>query len=41
MPGCCATSLPYDVLLALVLIGLAFLTFVASRLWAFRHRHAP
>ena len=36
-----ATSLPYDVLLALVLIGLAFLTFVASRLWAFRHRHAP
>ncbi|WP_208621890.1 GtrA family protein [Bordetella genomosp. 12] len=31
------TRLPYDVLLALILIGLAVLTFVASRLWAFRH----
>jgi len=33
-----ATSLRYDVLLALILIGLAVLTFVASRLWAFRHK---
>lgn len=34
------TSLPYDVLLALILIGLAFATFAASRLWAFRHKPA-
>lgn len=34
------TRLPYDLLLALILIGLAFLTFVASRLWAFRHKPA-
>ncbi|WP_094820511.1 GtrA family protein [Bordetella genomosp. 4] len=33
-----ATSLRYDVLLALILIGLAVLTFLASRLWAFRRK---
>ena len=31
-----ATALPYDVLLFLVLVGVAALTFVLSRLWAFR-----
>ena len=40
MPGCHATALRYDVLLALILIGLAVLTFVVSRLWAFRHKPA-
>ncbi|MGV2898060.1 GtrA family protein [Achromobacter sp. AGC78] len=30
------TNIRYDVLLALILIGLACATFVASRLWAFR-----
>lgn len=30
------TRLPYEILLALVLIGVAVITFVASRLWAFR-----
>lgn len=29
------TPIPYDILLALVLIIVAFFTFVASRLWAF------
>lgn len=29
------TTLPYDILLALVLIIVAFFTFAASRLWAF------
>ncbi|MCD8505564.1 MAG: GtrA family protein [Burkholderiaceae bacterium] len=29
------TRLPYELLLALILIGVAVLTFVASRLWAF------
>jgi putative flippase GtrA len=33
-----ATAIPYDVLLACILVALAFLTFVTSRLWAFRHR---
>lgn len=33
-----ATPLPYDVLLAIILLGLAVLTFLASRLWAFRRR---
>ena len=33
-----ATPLPYDVLLAIILLGLAGLTFLASRLWAFRRR---
>ncbi|AUT46003.1 GtrA family protein [Achromobacter sp. AONIH1] len=35
-----ATAVRYDVLLALILIGLAVLTFVVSRLWAFRHKPA-
>lgn len=30
------TTLPFDLLLALVLIGVAGMTFVLSRLWAFR-----
>lgn len=34
------TTIPYDLLLALILIGLAFVTFIASRLWAFRHKPA-
>jgi hypothetical protein len=34
------TAIPYDLLLALILIGLAFATFIASRLWAFRHKPA-
>lgn len=29
------TRLPYELLLAMVLVGVAVLTFVASRLWAF------
>jgi putative flippase GtrA len=32
------TRLPYDVLLAAILIAVAALTFLASRLWAFRHK---
>ena len=32
------TPLPYYVLLALVLVGIAAITFVFSRYWAFRHR---
>ncbi len=35
-----ATRLPYYVLLAAVLLGMAVLTFIASRLWAFRHKPA-
>ncbi|MVW79189.1 GtrA family protein [Bordetella sp. 02P26C-1] len=31
-----ATSIPYDVLLGVVLAGMAMVTFVISRLWAFR-----
>lgn len=31
-----ATTMRYDVLLLLVLVGVAVLTFVLSRLWAFR-----
>jgi putative flippase GtrA len=31
------TALPYDLLLALLLAAQAGLTFLASRLWAFRH----
>ncbi len=30
------TRLPYELLLALILIGVAALTFVASRFWAFK-----
>lgn len=33
-----ATAIRYDLLLAAILIALAFLTFVVSRLWAFRHK---
>ena len=29
------TDLPYELLLGLVLVGVAFLTFITSRLWAF------
>ncbi|MDM9561568.1 GtrA family protein [Bordetella petrii] len=32
------TRVRYDALLALILLGLAALTFLASRLWAFRRR---
>jgi putative flippase GtrA len=35
-----ATDLPYYVLLAAVLLGMAVLTFIVSRLWAFRHKPA-
>jgi putative flippase GtrA len=35
-----ATTMRYDVLLAAVLIGMAFVTFIASRLWAFRRKPA-
>jgi putative flippase GtrA len=35
------TSLPYDALLAAILIAVAALTFLASRLWAFRHGGSP
>ena len=31
-----ATSVPYDLLLAMILIGLAILTFILGRFWAFR-----
>lgn len=34
------TRLRYDILLALILLGLAVLTFLASRLWAFRRKIA-
>ncbi|MBO9352825.1 GtrA family protein [Bordetella petrii] len=34
------TRLRYDVLLGLILLGLAVLTFLASRLWAFRRKPA-
>lgn len=34
-----ATPLPYDLLLAIILVGMAIITFIASRLWAFRHKH--
>lgn len=34
------SGIRYDVLLALILIAVASLTFLASRLWAFRRRHA-
>jgi len=33
------TTLRYDVALALVLVGVAALTFVLSRFWAFRRSH--
>jgi putative flippase GtrA len=34
------TTLRYDVLLALILIAIAVLTFLFSRFWAFRHNAA-
>jgi len=33
-----ATALPYDVLLALILIAIAGMTFILGRLWAFRRK---
>ncbi|MFC4297169.1 MAG: GtrA family protein [Castellaniella sp.] len=33
------TAIRYDVLLALVLIGIAGMTFILGRYWAFRHSH--
>lgn len=33
-----ATTLPYDVLLALILITIAGMTFILGRLWAFRRK---
>ena len=35
-----ATAIRYDILLALILVAIAVLTFVFSRLWAFRHKPA-
>lgn len=31
------TTIPYDGLLAIILVAIAFFTFIVSRLWAFRH----
>jgi len=33
-----ATAVRYDLLLAMILIGLAMLTFILGRFWAFRHK---
>ncbi|CAM5787516.1 GtrA family protein [Castellaniella caeni] len=33
------TTIRYDLLLALVLIGIAGMTFILGRYWAFRHSH--
>ena len=33
-----ATSLRYDILLALILVGIAVMTFFLGRLWAFRQK---
>lgn len=33
-----ATPLRYDVLLAIILVGMAFITFILGRFWAFRHK---
>lgn len=32
------TSIRYDILLALILIGIAGMTFILGRFWAFRHK---
>ncbi|HUH86599.1 MAG TPA: GtrA family protein [Pusillimonas sp.] len=32
------TAVRYDVLLAMILIGMAVLTFILGRFWAFRHK---
>lgn len=34
-----ATSLRYDLLLALILIAIAIMTFILGRFWAFRHKN--
>ncbi|HUH39546.1 MAG TPA: GtrA family protein [Castellaniella sp.] len=34
-----ATRIRYDILLAMILIGIAGLTFILGRFWAFRHTH--
>ncbi|MGB3288386.1 MAG: GtrA family protein [Burkholderiaceae bacterium] len=34
-----ATDLPYDLLLALILIAIAGMTFILGRLWAFRRKN--
>jgi putative flippase GtrA len=34
------TAIRYDILLALILLGLAVATFIVSRFWAFRHKPA-
>ena len=34
-----ATTLRYDVLLALILIAVAVVTFILGRFWAFRHKN--
>lgn len=31
------TTIPYDILLALVLVGIAGMTFILGRYWAFQH----
>lgn len=33
-----ATAIRYDALLAMILVGLAVLTFILGRFWAFRHQ---
>ena len=35
-----ATAIAYDLLLAEILVAIAVLTFIISRLWAFRHKPA-
>lgn len=32
------TAIRYDILLALILIGIAVITFILGRFWAFRHK---
>lgn len=34
-----ATAIRYDVLLAFILAGVAILTFILGRFWAFRHKY--
>ncbi len=35
-----ATTIRYDILLALILIAIAVMTFILGRFWAFRHKTA-
>ena len=35
------TAMTFDVLLGMILVAIAGITFVVSRLWAFRHKHEP